>query len=59
MDRSTWTDERLDDLSGRVDAGFGRVDADIREVRTAVNQLTASTVVGFLTVIATVIVTNG
>jgi len=25
--RSTWTDQRLDDLSQRVDAGFNRVDA--------------------------------
>lgn len=28
-----WTDERLDDLSRRMDAGFGRIDADIRELR--------------------------
>ena len=28
-----WTDERLDDLAGRVDAGFDRVDRDIRELR--------------------------
>lgn len=31
--RATWTDERLDDLSGRVDGGFARVDADIRDLR--------------------------
>lgn len=28
--REGWTDERLDDLSGRVDRGFDRVDADLR-----------------------------
>jgi hypothetical protein len=28
-----WTDERLDDLSGRMDAGFERVDRDIRDLR--------------------------
>jgi hypothetical protein len=32
--RATWTDERLDDLAGRMDAGFARVDADIRALRT-------------------------
>jgi hypothetical protein len=43
--RATWTDERLDDLSGCVDRGFvelrtemdvrfDRVDRDIRELRT-------------------------
>ena len=30
--RATWTDERLDDLSRRVDDGFNRVDQDLREM---------------------------
>jgi hypothetical protein len=33
VERSAWTDERLDDLANRMDAGFARVDADIRELR--------------------------
>jgi hypothetical protein len=33
MDRVIWTDERLDDLSRRMDAGFDRVDRDIRDLR--------------------------
>ncbi|HEY5051871.1 MAG TPA: hypothetical protein VII45_00505 [Solirubrobacterales bacterium] len=33
MDRVVWTDERLDDLSQRMDAGFDRVDRDIRDLR--------------------------
>lgn len=28
--RHAWTDERLDDLNGRVEEGFRRVDADLR-----------------------------
>lgn len=28
--REAWTDERLDDLSRRMDRGFDRVDADLR-----------------------------
>jgi hypothetical protein len=28
--RQSWTDERLDDLSDRMDAGFARVDADLQ-----------------------------
>ena len=32
--RVSWTDERLDDLSQRMDAGFERVDRDIRDLRT-------------------------
>jgi hypothetical protein len=58
MERTMWTDERLDDLAKKVDAGFERVDTDIRELRTAVHQLWGSTIVGFLVVIATVIATN-
>jgi hypothetical protein len=30
--RKAWTDERLDDLSRRMDRGFDRVDADLRAV---------------------------
>lgn len=29
---STWTDERLDDLSRRVDTGFNRVDQELRSL---------------------------
>lgn len=36
MQRQTWTDERLDDLSRRMDRGFDRVDRDIRELRAEV-----------------------
>ena len=31
--RPAWTDERLDDLSRRMDQGFDRVDADLRGMR--------------------------
>jgi hypothetical protein len=33
MQRQTWTDERLSDLSRRMDQGFERVDSDLREMR--------------------------
>jgi hypothetical protein len=29
----SWTDERLDDLSHRMDQGFERVDRDMRDLR--------------------------
>jgi hypothetical protein len=31
-----WTDERMDDLASRMDAGFDRTDHAIREVRTEI-----------------------
>ena len=60
-----WSDERLDDMSRRMDAGFQRVDDDIRELRTDMRdlrtllfQLWGSTMVAILGTIATVLVTN-
>ena len=35
--REKWTDERLDDLNKKVDDGFARLDADIKEVRREMN----------------------
>jgi hypothetical protein len=32
VERGAWTDERLDDLSRRVDAGFQRLDARIDDL---------------------------
>jgi hypothetical protein len=39
VERIAWTDERLDDLANRMDAGFARVDADIRELRAEIGGL--------------------
>lgn len=35
--REAWSDDRLDDLNRRVENGFNRVDADIRELRREMN----------------------
>ena len=37
--REKWTDERLDDLNGRVSEGFARLDGDIRELRGDIKDL--------------------
>jgi len=53
MESSAWTEERLDDLSQRMDAGFERVDrrmsegfervdTDIRELRGEIRGLNAT-----------------
>ncbi|MDQ2629900.1 MAG: hypothetical protein M3Y75_02835 [Actinomycetota bacterium] len=34
--RDKWTDERLDDMNGRMGEGFDRLDKDIREVRSEI-----------------------
>jgi hypothetical protein len=58
MERSIWTDERLDDLARRMDAGFERVDRDIRDLRILMFQLWGSTMVAILGTLATVLATN-
>ncbi|HEY2717303.1 MAG TPA: hypothetical protein VGI73_13875 [Solirubrobacterales bacterium] len=39
MQRRTWTDERLDDFSQRMDHGFDRVDRDLRDIRGEIGEL--------------------
>jgi len=45
--REAWTDERLDDMSRRMDAGFARVDAELRQVNARVDGLHQTMVHGF------------
>jgi hypothetical protein len=56
MRRKRWTDERIDDAMGRIDMRFDRVEGDLRELRQLVFYLWGSMLVGFLVVIATVLV---
>ena len=66
MERVAWTDERLDELSRRMDAGFERVDVEIRGLRTEIAELRAVTnrvgvgiMVGLVGVIAAVFANGG
>ena len=47
MAREAWTDERLDDLRAGVENGFGRVDAEICELRSEMNDLRSEMKKGF------------
>jgi hypothetical protein len=66
--RATWTDERLDDLSRRMDNGFDRLDLDLRSLRSEMNSrfdalhriilqvgggMMATILIGFASLIAT------
>jgi hypothetical protein len=55
MERVAWTDERLDDLSSRVDAGFERVDRDLRDLRSTMTRFGIGLVLALIGVIATMI----
>ena len=37
--RQSWTDDRLDELSRRMDSGFDRIDTDMREMRTEIGAM--------------------
>jgi hypothetical protein len=58
MRRTMWSDKRLDDLATKVDAGFERLDRDIRDLRTLMLQLWGSTIIGSLGIIATLLATH-
>jgi hypothetical protein len=69
MPREKWTDERLDDLNQKVNDGFARLDTDIRELRSEMNQgfravnarfdaVNRNMLAGFLMVILTILDSN-
>jgi len=64
MERVAWTDERLDELAGRMDAGFERVDREIRALRaelrgeiaalrTTTNRIGGGIIVGLIVAVLT------
>jgi hypothetical protein len=62
VERAKWTDERIDDAMDRIDGRFDavdnrfdRVEGDLRELRQLVFYLWGSMLIGFLGVIATVL----
>lgn len=55
MERVAWTDERLDDLAARMDAGFDRVDREIRELRSTMTRFGMGLVIALIGVIATMV----
>jgi hypothetical protein len=66
MERTMWTDERLDDLAQRLDTGFERVDEDIRELRADIGSLRLAILqvggglgIGLIGVIASILISGG
>jgi len=59
MERTMWTDERLDDLAAKMDAGFDRLDADIRELRVLIFGLWGTNMLAILGTIVAVVLTRG
>lgn len=64
MERVAWTDERLDELARRMEAGFDRVDREIRALRadlqgeiaalrTTTNRIGGGIIVGLIVAVFT------
>jgi hypothetical protein len=58
MERTMWTDERLNDRFDGLDRRLDRVDSDLGELRTLVFQIWGSNIAGLLIVIATIVFTR-
>ena len=66
MEREKWTDERLDDLAGRVDRGFAEVKGEVRDLRAEMNErfnsvdlrfdaMQRTMILGFASIVASVV----
>jgi hypothetical protein len=58
MERTMWTDERLDDRFGGLDKTLARIDQDLRDLRMLMLQLWGATMLGIFATIGTVIATS-
>ncbi len=59
MDRTVWTDERLDDRFDGLDRRLDEVGSDIRDLRTLMFQLWGTNMLAILVTLVAVIVTRG
>jgi hypothetical protein len=65
MERTVWTDERLDDFALAMREGFARVDRDLAEMRTEIRdlrtlmlQLWGTTMAGILVTLVAIVLTR-
>ena len=61
MAREAWTDERLDDLTKRVDTGFKEVKGEVKEVkgelrdlRVEIGAMQRTMIIGFVSLFASI-----
>jgi hypothetical protein len=58
MERTMWTDERLTDRFDGLDRRLDRIECDIRDLRMLMFQLWGVNMLGIITTIVAVIITN-
>lgn len=58
LERSVWTDERLDDRFNSLDRGLGELRTDMREMRTLKFQLWGTNMLGILVTLVAIVLTR-
>jgi hypothetical protein len=58
MERTVWTDERLNDRFDVIDRRLDRIGSDLRDLRTLMFQLWGTNMVAILVTLVAVIVTR-
>jgi hypothetical protein len=56
MDRTMWTDERLDERFNSIDRSFDELRADVRELRALMFQLWGTNMLGILIAILAIVI---
>jgi hypothetical protein len=56
MERTMWTDERLDERFNSIDRSFDELRADVRELRSLMFQLWGTNMLGILITIVAIVI---
>jgi hypothetical protein len=56
MERTMWTDERLDERFNSIDRSFDELRADVRELRTLMFQLWGTNMLAILVAILAIVI---
>ncbi|HEX8076083.1 MAG TPA: hypothetical protein VF545_13995 [Thermoleophilaceae bacterium] len=59
MERTRWTDERIDGLRAEMHAGFDRLQASIDRMQASIDQMKLFMLGGLVTILAAVIALHG
>jgi len=59
LERTVWTDERLDDRFNSIDQRLGRIETELSDLRTLMFQLWGTNMLGILVTLVAIVVTRG
>jgi hypothetical protein len=56
MDRTKWTDERIEERFNSIDQRLGRIETELRDLRTLMYQLWGTNMIGILVTLVAVVI---